>query len=167
MLQVNVSSDQDIYRSLLDQAGFEKNLPIYYKTSLRPLERIDFKTTNLNKWAAPENGEKNLNSWTTLKNTNKALESFVRQISLGHMQETKLSIPIGSHPLTTRMFEPINRRYQHFLALSPIIYSADKTMAVCGISNWEDPNTGTEMIYLLELKENKWQIIRFLLVSMS
>jgi len=152
---VNKDRDTCLYQSLIGQVGiYKKKFPIYYKTMLRPLKKVDFQTTDLNKW-------------TVIKKTNMDFKSFVSHIDLNQVKEKELTDQIDLHPFTTRTFESLNSRYQPFLALSPIIYSADKTMAVCGIFDWAEPENSSETVFLLELKEGKWQIVKFLPVSMS
>jgi len=40
-------------------------------------------------------------------------------------------------------------------------------MAVCAIFDWAEPEAAAETIYLLELRAGKWEIVKFLLVSIS
>jgi len=151
----DTATDAYFYQNLIAEVGgYKDDIPVYYKTTLRPLKRIDFQTIDLNKWAV-------------IRKTNRDFKPFFNQIKINDLEEKELTTPIDSHPFTKRMFERINSRYQHFLALSPIIYSSDKTMAVCAIFDWAEPEAAAETIYLLELKAGKWEIVKFLLVSIS
>ncbi len=40
-------------------------------------------------------------------------------------------------------------------------------MAICGIFDWGEPENSSENVYLLELKKGKWEIVKFLPVSIS
>ncbi len=95
-------SDTCVYQSLIGQVGiYKKNFPIYYKTMLRPLKRVDFQTTDLNKW-------------TVITKTNTDFKSFITHINLNDIKEKELTDQIDLHPFTKRMFELVNSSYQPF-----------------------------------------------------
>ncbi|MDP9048454.1 MAG: hypothetical protein M3N14_09975 [Bacteroidota bacterium] len=151
----DTTSDACFYQNIIAQVGgYKSDLPIYYKTTLRTLKRVDFPSTDLD-------------SWTAIKKTNRDFKPFLNQINVNDVKEKELISPIGRHPFTKRMFERTASAYQRFLAFSPIIYSTDKTIAVCTIFDWAEPEAASETIYLLELRAGRWEIVKFILLSIS
>jgi hypothetical protein len=146
--------DNRLYQDLIEQLKFDKNEPIYYKTSLTVLKRIDVKTIAVDKWSV-------------VNNTNKNYVQFLNQVSLEGIHDFELNGKIGDHSFTKKMYELVNNRPQSFIVISPVVYSSDKTLAICSIFDWKGPEQSSETIYLSELKNNKWEIIRFLLVRIS
>lgn len=146
-------NETHVYQSLLDQVSFDKNRPIYYKTSLKTLKKIDFKKTDLHRWLRKDS----VINW----------KPFFNEINLNSLSETELKFKLASHPFTKKLFEENEKGSSPFLILSPIIFSSDKNLAICSIFDWKGKEEASETIYLLELKDGKWIIVNFLLVSMA
>ncbi|MDP9047575.1 MAG: hypothetical protein M3N14_05515 [Bacteroidota bacterium] len=147
-------NNETIYENLVNQSGFHKNIPIYYKTSLEVFKRVDFKKMDLTKW-------------TVITKTDKDFKPFLDGIKLNSIQERDLTNQIGIHPFTCKGYEYVDKRPQELLILSPVIYSADKTMAACSIAYWGGIENAEKTIYLLEFKNGTWRIVKLLQVSIS
>lgn len=142
------------YQSLLKQLGLDNNMPIYDKTTLETLKKIDFKKTDLNKWMR--------------KDTVKGMKAFFDDININTLNEYKLTDKIGKHPFTTILHEKINNSWpKSVLALSSIVYSKDNKLAVCSVYHFDNPEAASETIYLLQLEAGSWRIAKFLMVSIS
>ena len=151
--QVNdAKADNLIYQQLIDQLGFSSNIPIYCKTSAQILKRVNFKNEHL--------------YWTD-KGATINTADFLRQIKLDNLNELTLTEAIGTHPFTNKKYSYINTVPQPFLSLSPIIYSNDGSLALCSVQYWSDPEAAGETIYVLEHRGKTWQVVKFLLVSIS
>jgi hypothetical protein len=153
----NKKDDSLIYQCIVNQPGFnfnKNNTPICDTAYLEVLKEFDFKKTNLDKWK----GKGIITDW----------KDFFDQINIDTLKEYKLTVnKIGRHPFITRDLNKA-RDYKHpFLSLSPVIYSPDKSLAVCSIWDYGNPESGSKLIYLLQFKDNEWTIVKFLLVSIS
>lgn len=144
---IDVKNDVNIYECLIAQSGIHDNIPIFYHTSLTAFKKYDFKNVNLRNW------------WGTgIINDNWKL--FLNQININSLKGYKLTHKIGNHPFTLKTNEP-------FLSFSPVVYSIDKSMAVCSIFHYSNEEAASETIYLLEYKDGLWKIIKFHLLSIS
>ena len=148
----NSEKDSDLYRQLIIEMGVDKDIPIFYRTNLKPLKRINIKDSSL-KWIS--------------KDTVERTGTFLNQININSLEENDLLNKIGTHPFTRKMYEVVNSRPQPFLALSPIVYSNDKKLALCSVYHWSSNEASSETVYLLRYGANKWQIVKFLVVSIS
>ncbi|MDN5289453.1 MAG: hypothetical protein JWR38_5727 [Mucilaginibacter sp.] len=150
---VDIKNDSLIYMCILNQPGYNShkihNTPICDTAYLETLKKVDFKKTDLNKWVG---GKSIAIGW----------QAFFNQINVDALKEYKLTIrTIGGHPF-------IIRDYGHpFLSLSPVIYSSDKSLAICSVRDYSGYEASGEEVYLLQFKDNRWQMVRFLLVSIS
>ena len=146
-------NDTRVYQSIICQHKFN-NEPICDSAYLTTLKKIDFKKTNLDKWS----GNNAVKNW----------ESFFNQINVATLKEYKLTLnKIGQHSFLPKDLNKA-KDYKHpFLALSPVIYSPDKTLAICSIWNYGNPEASSETVYLLQYKDNEWKVVKFLLVSIS
>jgi len=144
--------DHNLYQQLIAQLGVDNDIPIFHRTTLKTLNRININDSSL-KWMS--------------KDTVEGIHNFLNQINLNDFNEKGLLNKIGSHPFTDKMYEVVRSRPQPFLALSPVIYSNHGNLALCSVYHWSSNESSTETIYLLKHKSNKWQIVKFLVVSIS
>lgn len=148
----NSEQDRNLYEQLIAQTGVDKDIPVFYRTTLKTLKRIEIKDSGL-KWMS--------------KDTVNGTQKFLNQINPDHLKEANLPNKIGIHLLVHKMYEYLHSRPQPFLALSPIIYSNDKKLALCSVYNWSSNEASSETVYLLSYRLNKWQIVKFLVVAIS
>jgi hypothetical protein len=151
--QVIKNNNTVIYESLLKQLKIRDSIPIYNKTSLDILKQIDFKTTNIHRWLGQA--------------TVAEVKTFFQGVNINALKESELTIKIGAHPFTGIAHSQINNEWQPVLALSPIIFSEDKNLAICAVYEYYGPEASSETIYLLRLKNGIWEYVNFLPISIS
>lgn len=153
--QENVARQDDaVYLSLFSNLSFCQEMPIFYHTSLSNLEKADLKKTDLKVWL--KRGQ--VSGW----------REFFNSTNLETLTETEFKSPIGSHPIVKKMFV-VNEKHEPkpVIQLSPVIYSSDKKLALVSVFDWSGPDSSTNTVYLMEFKEGKWRVVKFLLLSIS
>ncbi|MBE9665181.1 hypothetical protein [Mucilaginibacter boryungensis] len=142
----------EFYQHLIIGLGVDKDIPIYYKTSLSVFKRVDLKNDKL-RWIG--------------KDQVSGIAAFLNQVDPNQLKENESLSKIEGHPFTVKKYESINSRSQPFLELSPIVYSSDKSLALCSVYHWSSPEAASETIYILQHQSSGWKIVRFLVVSIS
>lgn len=139
--------DKKIYKYLInfiDQNQYNHK-PIFYKTSIEIFKRVNFKTVNLI----------GLDSISIC-----AWRPFLSQINFENLHEQTLMLNIKSHSSTDRQNIPC-------FTFSPISYSKDKNMAACLISDYDNPEAGSETLILISLQGEELKVIKWVLISIS
>lgn len=146
--QIGLNNDNlVIYEKLLSLYKHGNVLVLEPTTSLQTLKRFDFKN--------PANNQLKPDT------LNKAWQYFLNGVDTSALHNQLINSGLRKkYPLTN------NRRGKH-LYLSPIIFSKDRTKAVCAVKDYGSGEDAAEEVFLLEKKRNGWIVFKFYLLSIS
>jgi hypothetical protein len=165
---IDIKNDTAIYKCLIKRLGIENpgindTIAIFYKTSLKSLKLSDFKKTPLIHWVLPLNRRSN-------SPVIEGMKEFLDQIDINNLSEQELTVKIGKHPFKKIEYKTYRDRvmdHEFSLTFSPVIYSADKKMALCSVDQYYGFNDGSQAIYLLMFRNGKWELVRALGLGFS
>ena len=157
-----MKNDTAVYQYLIKtlsigEPNISDTIPIVYKTSLHTFKMSNFKNKPLNsKWTPID---KQLS-----KDDLERLKDFIDKIDTSSFTDHELTVKIGKHPLKKTGYETYRElMYQKsFLTFSPVIYSADKQIAICSVDQYIGFNDASQAIYLLMFRNGKWQLVKAL-----